>query len=93
MNKAELDLKVIRTGPGKYTFGTKTIMAKIVNERLIIRVGAGSMGPDDFIMKYGAMEIAKRDELENRPTGSEAADTNATGRKSISTRDSATIPG
>ena len=50
INKAALaDLVVERTGPGSYLFGSKKITAKVVNEKLIIKVGAGSMGPDKFI--------------------------------------------
>ena len=38
-----------RLGPGKYLFGTKSIMAKIINGKLVIRVGGGYMSADEFI--------------------------------------------
>jgi len=42
-------IKVVRKGPGKYSFGTKNIMAKVINGKLVIRVGGGYMGADEFI--------------------------------------------
>ena len=87
INKHELDLEVKRTGPGAYLFGTKKIIAKTVNDKLIVRVGGGSMGADDFIIQYGAMEIAKRDELNDRVQPLDSNTPTNGGRKSISTRD------
>lgn len=52
-------VKVVRTGPGKYLFGSKNIMAKVINGKLVIRVGGGYMGADEFIQQYGPMEMAK----------------------------------
>lgn len=57
--KNNVSLKVVRTGPGKYLFGTKNIMAKVINGKLVIRVGGGYMGADEFIQTYGPMEMAK----------------------------------
>jgi hypothetical protein len=62
--KAGINLKVSRTSSGKYLFGTKNIMCKIVNSKLVIRVGGGYMGVDEFIQTYGPMEIAKLFEAE-----------------------------
>jgi hypothetical protein len=42
-------VKVVRKGPGKYSFGTKNIMVKVVNGKLVIKVGGGYMGADEFI--------------------------------------------
>lgn len=42
-------IKVTRTGAGKYLFGSKNIAAKVSNGRLVIRVGGGYMGADEFI--------------------------------------------
>jgi hypothetical protein len=52
-------LNVKRLGPGKYLFGTKNIMAKIINGKLVIRVGGGYMSADEFIEQYGRMEMMK----------------------------------
>ena len=52
-------VKVVRTGQGKYMFGTKSVMAKVINDKLVIRVGGGYMGAEKFIQQYGPMEMAK----------------------------------
>jgi len=49
INKAHLDLAVVRIGPGKYLFGTRNIMCKIINGKLVVRVGGGYMSADEFI--------------------------------------------
>ena len=59
MTENECSLKVIRTSSGKYMFGTKSVMAKVINGKLVIRVGGGYMGADEFIRTYGPMEMAK----------------------------------
>lgn len=59
MNKACLSLPVKRLAPGKYLFGTKQILAKIINGKLVIRVGGGYMSADEFIEQYGKIEIMK----------------------------------
>ena len=38
-----------RLSPGKYLFGTRKIIAKIMNGKLVIRVGGGYMSADEFI--------------------------------------------
>ena len=43
------DLKVVRLDTGKYMFGTKKILAKIINNKLVIRVGGGYTSVDEFI--------------------------------------------
>jgi hypothetical protein len=52
-------LNVKRIAPGKYLFVTKNIMAKIINGKLVIRVGGGYMSADEFIEQYGKMEMMK----------------------------------
>jgi hypothetical protein len=42
-------LKVVRSGPGEYLFGSKNIMAKVINEKLVIRDDGGYMAADEFI--------------------------------------------
>ena len=49
LQKNNCTLKVVRTDPGKYLFGEKKIMAKVINGKLVIRVGGGYMGADEFI--------------------------------------------
>ena len=43
-----------RMGAGYYMFGTKKIYAKIINGKLVIRVGGGYMSIDEFMFYYGA---------------------------------------
>ena len=59
LNKAQLDLPVKRISMGKYIFGSKQIMAKITGGNLVIRVGGGYMGADEFINHYGMIEYHK----------------------------------
>ena len=40
-------------------FGTKKIYAKIINGKLVIRVGGGYMGIEEFMFYYGAQELNK----------------------------------
>lgn len=49
LNKAALNLPVKRLSEGKYLFGSKQILAKIINGKLVIRVGGGYMSADEFI--------------------------------------------
>jgi len=40
---------VKRLGPGKYMFGSRQIMAKIINGKLVIRIGGGYMSAEEFV--------------------------------------------
>ena len=40
-------------------FGTKKIYAKVMNDKLVVRVGGGYMGIDEFINTYGESELIK----------------------------------
>ena len=48
-----------RLGGGYYLFGTRKIYAKILNGRLVIRVGGGYMVIDEFIENYAEVELKK----------------------------------
>jgi hypothetical protein len=50
---------IIRLGGGFYMFGTRKIFAKILNGRLVIRVGGGYMVIEEFIQTYAEIELAK----------------------------------
>lgn len=50
---------VIRLGGGFYLFGTKKIYAKIMNGKLVVRVGGGYMIIDEFIANYEEPELNK----------------------------------
>ena len=59
INRLGCPVPVKRVGPNMYNFGTKKISAKIINGRLVIRVGGGYMGIEEFMMYYGQQELAK----------------------------------
>ena len=59
INKNQCPVPIKRMGGGYYMFGTKKIYAKIINGKLVIRVGGGYMGIDEFMFYYGAQELNK----------------------------------
>lgn len=59
LNASGLAVPVKRLGPGSYMFGTKKILAKIINGKLVIRVGGGYMSAEEFIETYGRVEMMK----------------------------------
>ena len=60
--KIQIPLK--RLAPGLYQFGTKKIITKVVNEKLMVRVGGGMMTIDEYIEVYGEKERKKLMEKE-----------------------------
>ena len=59
INQAGVQLPITRLGKGFYMFGTKKILAKIMHNKLVVRVGGGFMGIDEFINTYGEIELNK----------------------------------
>ena len=59
MNQFECDIPLTRLGGGFYLFGTKKIFAKIMNGRLVVRVGGGYMVIDEFLATYSDMELIR----------------------------------
>ena len=59
LNKAKLTIDVQRMSANNYMFGTKKILAKIINGNLVIRVGGGYMNAEEFIEQYGKIEMMK----------------------------------
>jgi hypothetical protein len=59
LQRAQCNLPIKRLNAGKYLFGTKQILAKIINGKLVIRVGGGYMSVDEFIETYARQEMAK----------------------------------
>lgn len=59
LQKHNCQLPVKRLSPGKYMFGQRQIIAKIINSKLVIRVGGGYMSVDEFIEQYGKIEMIK----------------------------------
>jgi hypothetical protein len=49
LNRANLDLDIQRISAGKYLFGSRNIICKIVNGKLLVRVGGGYMSAEEFV--------------------------------------------
>ena len=52
-------MPIRRLGNGYYIFGTRKVYAKIMNGKLVIRVGGGYMVIDEFIQTYADIEMNK----------------------------------
>lgn len=59
LNIANCPIPIRRLGEGFYMFGTRKIYAKIINGKLVIRVGGGYMVIEKFIETYAEQEIEK----------------------------------
>lgn len=59
INKFDLDVPMQRIGDGQYIFGSRKIFAKIMNDKLVVRVGGGYMLIDEFLQTYGQQELEK----------------------------------
>jgi hypothetical protein len=59
INKLNCPVPITRLGNNQYTFGTRKIFAKVINGKLVIRVGGGYMGIEEFMMYYGEQELTR----------------------------------
>jgi len=59
INKLNCPVTINRLGNGYYTFGTRKIFAKVINGKLVIRVGGGYMGIEEFMRYYGQQELTR----------------------------------
>uniref|UniRef100_A0A7S3FSI4 GAR domain-containing protein n=1 Tax=Strombidium rassoulzadegani TaxID=1082188 RepID=A0A7S3FSI4_9SPIT len=59
INQANCPVPIRKLGNGFYLFGTKRIFAKILNGKLVIRVGGGFMIIEEFIATYADAEMNK----------------------------------
>ena len=59
VNQANCPFPIRKIGNGFYLFGTKKIYAKILNGKLVIRVGGGFMIIEEFIATYADAEMNK----------------------------------
>jgi hypothetical protein len=60
----EISVPIRRLGDGFYLFGTRKIFAKVLNNKLVVRVGGGFMSFTEFIDTYALMELKKINELQ-----------------------------
>jgi hypothetical protein len=63
INQANCPVPIRKLGNGFYYFGTKKIFAKILNGKLVIRVGGGFMIIEEFIATYAEGEMNKISKL------------------------------
>ena len=66
INLANCPVPIKRLGGGFYLFGLKKIYAKIMNGKLVIRVGGGYMIIEEFIANYAQQELQKLNKLAER---------------------------
>ncbi len=59
LQRLGIPVSISRLGGGYYMFGSKKIFCKIINGKLVVRVGGGYMGIEEFIMVYGKQEVDK----------------------------------
>lgn len=59
INISNCPVPIKRLGNGYYLFGSKKIFAKIMNGKLVIRVGGGFMVIEEFIATYADAEMTK----------------------------------
>ena len=85
INKLNCPVPIARLGKNYYSFGTKKIYAKIINGKLVIRVGGGYMGIEEFMMYYGQQELLKMQKQqpqEEEDLSQEEIDDSTSNRKS-----------
>ena len=63
INSMEVAVPIRRLGEGFYLFGTRKIYAKVLNNKLVVRVGGGFMSFTEFIDSYAMIELKKINEL------------------------------
>ena len=71
MIKTKVPIKFIRVGEGLYIFGSKRVHVKILNGKLVIRIGGGYMYVEEFIKLYAHQELVK---IKNSERETEVAD-------------------
>jgi len=62
----EISVPIRRLGGGFYLFGTRKIYAKVMNMKLVVRVGGGFMNFTEFIDTYALVELKKINELQSQ---------------------------
>ena len=64
INSMEINVPIRRLEPGFYLFGTRKIYAKVLNQKLVVRVGGGYMSFTEFIDAHALPELKKINELQ-----------------------------
>lgn len=64
LNIKKCEIPISRIGDGWYMFGSKKIYAKIMNNKLVCRVGGGFSNMEEFIRDYAESERLKLDRMD-----------------------------
>jgi len=66
INETGCPVPIKRLGNGYYMFGARKIFAKVLNGRLVIRVGGGYMVIEEFISAYAEQEMRKKRHMDEK---------------------------
>lgn len=72
INETGCPVPIKRLGNGFYMFGARKIFAKVLNGRLVIRVGGGFMVIEEFISAYAEQEMRKKKHMDEKAERAEA---------------------
>ena len=83
LNIKNCEIPISRVSEGWYMFGSKKIYTKIMNNKLVCRVGGGFMNMDEFISTYAESERLKLERMD--PQEIEALHSNNQDKHTIKT--------
>ena len=83
VNIKNVEIPISRLGDGHYMFGSKKIFTRIMNNKLVVRVGGGFMSMDEFIATYAESERLKLEHM--NPADVEALHAGGKDKKMIKT--------
>jgi hypothetical protein len=69
LNHTNKDVQIKRVGEGKYMIGDKKINAKVVNGKLLVRIGGGYTTMQEYMENFGQAQLdrsARKSKRENR---------------------------
>lgn len=58
-NRQQMKIMFLRLSPGIYEFGTQRVGIDVKREKILIKVGGGQTGIDEFLELYTASELEK----------------------------------
>ncbi len=88
INLTQCPVPIKRLGNGYYLFGTKKIFAKIMNGKLVIRVGGGFMVIEEFIAAYAESEMKKIHQIEQNQLRDSEGDSSSKSKGGYSSKKS-----
>ena len=60
-DRVKLKIMFVRESAGIYEFGKKRIEVRVAQNKIMIRVGGGYIGIDEFLDQYTAIELEKQE--------------------------------